>query len=769
IYYVNNVDTSLWTSSYNNLYNYEGSQPFAFLGGAISSFSDWVTATAATNLVSIDPYFNAAITGIRINNNLLNDMGTPISSITEDIEGNARDAQTPDIGAYEFDAAPWDIIAIEVVGPIGGCGLTTESVTVRYRNLGTSDISGSFNASYQFENATAVTEAVTATILAGDTLDYTFTTTIDMSVVTFGQDSVYVLRGWGSLANDLVQVNDTTSYVDIASGYVPADIYATNDTINYGQMATLYTVGNNPYWWASATDTVELWNDTSYTTPNLYDTTTYWVSDMNGAGGSFLLTETVQYKTGGGYTNPYPSYLPTGDWDGVEISNMGGSTASLSGYQIFVNSGANTYSYTFGANDEIEAQSVALALYGSGLTVGAAGNNVFNINSATSISSASVVSYWLLSPDGTVVDAFSANGAVFPASSGVTAADFTGSLLGGSGKAGSVRMIADNNDDTDWLLTSTTAASFGTFNSVLPVIAGQGCFSSNRTDVTVIVENIPSLDASIAAIVEPIGIISGNTNYVLKVDLKNYGTSDLTSLDIVYAIDNVVAGTYNWTGVLAYQTNDTVSIGTVSFDGGAYELSAWSTNPNSVPDTINTNDTAYANVVAALHGVYTIGDTTGGGNFDYPSFNAAVAALDEGGVDGSVIFNVETGIYTEQVIMPTIDGVSAVNTILFQSAELDSTKVTLRFASISYAVNYVLKLDATEYVTFQLMTIKSYGTGSYIGVIEVGGGSNYCSFKNNIIETPISTSSYARGIYSPNGNDKYMTITDNHFKNGYYA
>jgi parallel beta-helix repeat protein len=108
------------------------------------------------------------------------------------------------------------------------------------------------------------------------------------------------------------------------------------------------------------------------------------------------------------------------------------------------------------------------------------------------------------------------------------------------------------------------------------------------------------------------------------------------------------------------------------------------------------------------------------------------------------------------------------NTVTFQSATGDSTDVILQFSATSYSSGYTLKLNGGDYFTFKNMTIKAL-PGSYPGCVELGNGSEHNTFINNVIDIPVSTSSYARGFYSSNGNDDYTTIANNRIKNGYYG
>ncbi len=760
IYYVNNVDTSLWLDHHNVLYNYEGTNPYSFYNTNIASFNDWITVSGTTNTYSIDPYF-ISDTDLHVSNNLLNAFGTPIIGINTDYDGDSRDAVSPDNGADEFTPSPFDIIAMEIINPIGTCGMTsTESVTVRYRNIGTATIT-TFNAYYQVTgNATSVNETVTTPIAAGDTLDYTFTSTVDLDVNTSAIDSTFGFTAWAVLTGDQVQVNDTTfSFVN--SGYVPANIYVANDTISYGTIDTLYATGNNVYWWASNTDSIELRVDTAFITPNLYNNTTYWVND--GPENALKLTETVQFKTAPSATNPYPSYLPTTDFDGVEISNLG-SKVNMGGYTINVSNGSNFYSYTFPLNTVLEPGEVILAIYGAGLTVGPSGNNVYVINSYTPIGSYSAVAYYLQAPDGSIVDAFSSNNAPFPANSGVNPSDFIGAFGYNYNAAGHVRIISDNNHINDWAYV--TAGSFGSLNTELSDISANGCFGV-RQPVTVIIDNVPTIDACITTILSPIDTILGNTDYNLTVDIYNYGTSPLTSLDITYSLDDIITDTIHWTGSIAYQNSLNVTLDIINVTGGLYDLKVWSHNPNNFADTINTNDTVSMSFAAQLNGNYTIGV---GPTFDYPDLSSAVNALIGGGVYGPCTFGIDTGLFIGQVVIPEISGVSATNNIIFQSLNGDSSLTILEFSSTLPNENYVIKLDGADYITFQKLTMRSAGTSSYQGVIQIANKSTHNNFYNNtVVSKEGSLSTYAKCIYSNYDNDDYTNIINNHIMYGFYG
>jgi len=764
LYFIEFVDTSLWTNSNNNCFNNYAGSGFAYLEGEVADLATWQTISGAENTVSIDPYFGS-LSDLKTHNNVLNNIGIPHASVTHDINGIIRNTVTPDIGAYEFNAEPWDIMAIEVLAPNGSCGMSTaETVIVRYRNIGASDISGGFNACYQLKgSSTIVTEAVTATILSGDTLDFQFATTVNLDISGNNSDSIFVIKAWGDLNNDFVAVNDSI-IEDIVSAFVPAAPITTGASVNYANSTVITATSPDSLIWFATNDAsiAELAITNNYNTGILYDTTTYWV----GAGGALpaiKLTETVQSKSATGATSPYPSYFPSQDFIGVEISNLGSGLVDLSGYTINTRSFA-TSSYTFPEGTKILSGEVLIALSYQGVVPGPMSNNVFYIPHLF-VASSSSIAYWLTDPSGAVIDAFASNGASFPSGSGVTASDFSGSLTGTGGHQGAVRETSDNNQATDWAVVVPGMPSFGSFNSQLTINKGSTCISL-LTALQVDVLAYSSIDAGITQVVSPVGDLAGNTPHDLKIDIKNYGTSTINSLDINYTINGVDTITYNWSGSLSHQQNDTVNIGVIDLIPGLYDLYVWTSNPNGLNDTINTNDTTMVSYKLRMNGTYTIGDTANGAVFDYPNFTDAVHVLNTVGVCDPVEFVVDTGSYNEQITINVIDGASAINTVTFNSVNSINTEVTVHFL-LTYDDNYLIKFNGADYVTFKNMSLESDAPDSFGRIFVFIESSEHITIKNNVIDAGVGTYNSSAGVFSNDSKGNYNTIIDNHFVKGF--
>ncbi|WP_334112061.1 CARDB domain-containing protein, partial [Paucihalobacter sp.] len=107
-----------------------------------------------------------------------------------------------------------------------------------------------------------------------------------------------------------------------------------------------------------------------------------------------------------------------------------------------------------------------------------------------------------------------------------------------------------------------------------------------------------------------------------------------------------------------------------------------------------------------LNGAYTIG--SGG---DYTTFNDAVSALTTNGVSGPVVFNIQTGLYTEQVVLNPITGASETNTITFQSQSGNDEDVELRFNSGPAAI-YTVNLVGASHLRFKNIRLTSLNSSN---------------------------------------------------------
>lgn len=132
-----------------------------------------------------------------------------------------------------------DIQISEIISPKSSCGLTSsETITVKIKNVGSSPASG-FGVAVNIDNgAQLYIENVTATVAPQDSLNYTFTSTADLSTI-----KQYAIQAYTQLLNDANTSNDTTTViVDNQNGNTPTFID------DFEGVNTWIVSGNNASW-----------------------------------------------------------------------------------------------------------------------------------------------------------------------------------------------------------------------------------------------------------------------------------------------------------------------------------------------------------------------------------------------------------------------------------------------------------------------------------------------------------------------------------------
>ncbi|MFM7079387.1 MAG: right-handed parallel beta-helix repeat-containing protein, partial [Bacteroidota bacterium] len=214
-------------------------------------------------------------------------------------------------------------------------------------------------------------------------------------------------------------------------------------------------------------------------------------------------------------------------------------------------------------------------------------------------------------------------------------------------------------------------------------------------------------------------------NNTVRVVLQNQGSNALTSTTIQWQVNGVTQTPFVWTGSLGVQQNTVVTIGSYSFPAGStFQLKAWTVGANGTSDCNNYNDTARVfDLGTPLCGVYTIG----GVNPDFTTFYDASVALNNAGVGCPVVFKVRNGFYNEQIKLYQIPGSSAVNTILFEGENGDSSLAQLHYQISNPSNDYTLALTGTDYISFRKMGIRrTNGTENLI----IQNGSHFVTVEN---------------------------------------
>ncbi len=217
---------------HNNLYT-QGPVVAYYNGADQNLLGDWQQATGFDgNSISANPIYNG-VNDLHVCNGLLDNAGTPVMQVTEDIDGQARDANTPDIGADEFVAignftlgadttictgdtltfwagSPSDVViwstgdtsnTLDVMNPgvyfvdvAGACGAATDTIVVNASNLTYSNFIDATDTLLCIGD----TITLSSNMMADNYTWSTFETTSSIDVTTSGTYNLTISDGCGS-------------------------------------------------------------------------------------------------------------------------------------------------------------------------------------------------------------------------------------------------------------------------------------------------------------------------------------------------------------------------------------------------------------------------------------------------------------------------------------------------------------------------------------------------------------------------------------------
>jgi hypothetical protein len=158
--------------------------------------------------------------------------------------------------------------------------------------------------------------------------------------------------------------------------------------------------------------------------------------------------------------------------------------------------------------------------------------------------------------------------------------------------------------------------------------------------------------------------------------------------------------------------------------------------------------TAYSTPIRVLvnhtlsPGTYTINSALPTGGINFTSFRDAAHAL-TCGFTGNIVFNVVSGSgpYTEQMIIP------AVNTSPTRTVTFNGNGEIIKFAPTNVTRSAVIKLDGTDYITFDSLTVNVEGTTGQGFGIQLKSDADHNTIKRCTINLPKNlTDPYYAGI-----------------------
>ncbi|MBA4304999.1 MAG: hypothetical protein C0424_12290 [Sphingobacteriaceae bacterium] len=147
-----------------------------------NSVAAWAGAQGGrdSSSVSINPVFLGTAAALPTSA-ALNNLGTPVAYVQQDINAASRSALTPDIGAYEFDAANVELAITALLHPVSACGLAdTTAVRFSVANLGVDSLKG-FELVLRLQGQLRQSKHFTDTLLPGSSRVLAFDSLLNLS------------------------------------------------------------------------------------------------------------------------------------------------------------------------------------------------------------------------------------------------------------------------------------------------------------------------------------------------------------------------------------------------------------------------------------------------------------------------------------------------------------------------------------------------------------------------------------------------------------
>ncbi|MSQ78247.1 MAG: DUF5011 domain-containing protein [Flavobacteriaceae bacterium] len=281
--------------------------------------------------------------------------------------------------------------------------------------------------------------------------------------------------------------------------------------------------------------------------------------------------------------------------------------------------------------------------------------------------------------------------------------------------------------------------------------AGGGAFDpctghqyGDFVDLKIAVVGSGGTDLGIESVLQPYVLTISNNNPV-EFTYTNLAGNNIDSFIAGYALKGGSAVTESVTKTRSGSTLNLATCETDTFlfsqnlsisQAGNYDLKMWVSYANgSQPDANQSNDSMQTTACTSLSGNYTIDKSQSTSGNNYSDFSSAVAAINQCGISGPVIFTVAAGTYTESVILGAVNGASATNTITFDGVDTANRIIQ---STVSGAITFTL--DEASFIRFKHITFKA---GQFGYDMELAGGCtdiliDSCNFRVVSTATPAS-------------------------------
>lgn len=636
------------------------------------------------------------------------------------------------------------------------CAMGNEDITVRVYNYGIQPVSA-LTLNYCAGGDT-VSETITTGIPANGVITHTFAQQLNLA---FDRDSVVTVRVWAdALADDQTQSNDTSRATTLSLFTPNAPATLPDRVVYYSERDTITLVGSAlvlpnlvPTWYNYDMEVV----DTGYT----------HITDRLYAGGTmgmaYLVAKQRNGRVGTGTTessgnepNPYSmnnkfarqQYI----YSASELRAAGLEAGPVEAIHFYLKSLTGTsrtlYDYTIGI--------------GSAGSDTAYGNGV-QWHETETVFSADELTLTADQADNWVRHAFSRPYEWDGESSMVVEVSYNLPAAA----ANATKTIYSEKSNTVFFKLQNSAITTGTRNPKRPNIMFDtiiyGC-EGPMTTFNVTMTNIPPVDMALywPNHVDTIHYASCDS-IPIYINLRNQGSTDRNGATVYYYLDNNAVDSLEIAGNIASDTLINAMLLKEPIGPGRHTVKAIVHVPGDMTSSNDTIERSF--IVHFCRGTYTIAPTGG----DYASFGEAIDTLNVAGIEGPVVFQVEGGTYTEQVVLNNVQGSNDTNTISFVGTGND----VLLTAATTQNANYVMQLDSASNVTLSNFRIEARPTatgaaGNHAYALVVGNGQNI-TIDSMTFRVKGSLYAATASCILLNSNLTDLSITNSVIDSGYYS
>ncbi|MGA1330185.1 MAG: right-handed parallel beta-helix repeat-containing protein, partial [Bacteroidia bacterium] len=346
----------------------------------------------------------------------------------------------------------------------------------------------------------------------------------------------------------------------------------------------------------------------------------------------------------------------------------------------------------------------------------------------------------------------------------------TGSYTGMLGLRAEPAATATNflslSSTTSWLTPSLSTSAAQTLTLTSAIYPDSGSVYQFST---------PSgMDLQAMSIESPVPPLTGSTPSPVTLRIRNTGFTPITSAIVSYQMTGGSLVSEAWTGnINTGQTADhTFTTGLTTPASGSFDVTAHVSNINGLgPDANQANDTVTRNYILAMSGgTYVIGSSA---TANFPTVTAAVDAMRQGGITGSVNFLIEPGTYFSPsggYDLSNITGTGGSTTIGFSSLTGSAADVILYNDTTSPAsgARHTFNVSVPG-VSFSSLTFARTNIGSSTSAaVNLITGAHGASITGCVFNDLIGVSTFASNAIRM-GDCNGVSIIGNQFNDFYYS